>query len=183
MQTTHVSPPRPPPRPPARKPPARGLLPGATLSAALAPPVLANPFETTLANGMKLIVKGGPPRTLGGAHGLVPHGCDGRAGRRLGVAHVLEHMMFKGTKEVGPGEFNRRVAAVGGRDNAFTGKDYTAYFQQVPPAHLPTMMALEADRMKTSCSPTRSSRARSRWSRKNAACAPTTSRARSCSSS
>ncbi len=65
-----------------------------------------------------------------------------------GVAHVLEHMMFKGTKEVGPGEFNRRVAAVGGRDNAFTGKDYTAYFQQVPPAHLPTMMALEADRMK-----------------------------------
>lgn len=56
-------------------------------------------------------------------------------------------MMFKGTKNVGPGEFNKRVAAVGGRDNAFTSKDYTAYFQQVPPDRLTEMMALEADRM------------------------------------
>lgn len=127
---------------------ARGLLLGATLSAALAPPVLANPFETTLANGMKLIVK--EDRRAPSVVHMVWY----RAGAMdepdgvSGVAHVLEHMMFKGTKEVGPGEFNRRVAAVGGRDNAFTGKDYTAYFQQVPPAHLPAMMALEADRMK-----------------------------------
>src|SRR5690606_13200442 len=64
-----------------------------------------------------------------------------------GIAHMLEHMMFKGTETVGPGEFNRRVAAVGGRDNAFTGRDYTAYFQQIPPTHLGSMMALEADRM------------------------------------
>src|SRR5690606_3061665 len=47
----------------------------------------------------------------------------------------------------GPGEFNKRVAAVGGRDNAFTSRDYTAYFQQVPPDRLTEMMALEADRM------------------------------------
>ena len=45
---------------------------------------------------------------------------------------VLEHMMFKGTPSIGPGEFNRLVAAAGGRDNAFTSRDYTAYFQQVP---------------------------------------------------
>ena len=127
---------------------ARSLLLGAALSAALAAPALANPFETTLANGMKLIVK--EDRRAPSVVHMVWY----RAGAMdepdgvSGVAHVLEHMMFKGTKEVGPGEFNRRVAAVGGRDNAFTGKDYTAYFQQVPPTQLPTMMALEADRMK-----------------------------------
>ena len=126
---------------------ARSLTLGTVLAAALAQPALANPFETTLANGMKLIVK--EDRRAPSVVHMVWY----RAGAMdepdgvSGVAHVLEHMMFKGTKEVGPGEFNKRVAALGGRDNAFTGKDYTAYFQQVPPAHLSTMMALEADRM------------------------------------
>jgi zinc protease len=64
-----------------------------------------------------------------------------------GVAHVLEHMMFKGTKTVKSGEFSRRIAAAGGRENAFTNRDYTAYFQQVPKSALPQMMQLEADRM------------------------------------
>jgi zinc protease len=64
-----------------------------------------------------------------------------------GVAHVLEHMMFKGTRTVKSGEFSRRIAAAGGRENAFTNRDYTAYFQQVPKAALPQMMQLEADRM------------------------------------
>ena len=65
-----------------------------------------------------------------------------------GVAHLLEHMMFKGTPSVGAGEFSRQVAAAGGRDNAFTSKDYTAYFQQVPKEQLGQMMRLEADRMR-----------------------------------
>ena len=130
-----------------RHPLARSLILGAALAAPLAQPALANPFETTLANGMKLIVK--EDRRAPSVVPMVWY----RAGAMdepdgvSGVAHVLEHMMFKGTEDVGPGEFNKRVAAVGGRDNAFTGKDYTAYFQQVPPAHLPAMMALEADRM------------------------------------
>jgi zinc protease len=64
-----------------------------------------------------------------------------------GVAHVLEHLMFKGTKNLKSGEFNKRVAEAGGRDNAFTSRDYTAYFQIVPKAALPEMMKLEADRM------------------------------------
>jgi zinc protease len=64
-----------------------------------------------------------------------------------GVAHVLEHMMFKGTKTLKPGEFSAKVAALGGRDNAFTGKDYTAYYQQVEKSRLEQVMALEADRM------------------------------------
>ncbi len=55
--------------------------------------------------------------------------------------------MFKGTKNLRSGEFNKRVAAAGGRDNAFTSRDYTAYFQIVPKAALPEMMQLEADRM------------------------------------
>lgn len=66
---------------------------------------------------------------------------------KTGVAHVLEHMMFKGTKNLKPGEFSKKVAEVGGRDNAFTSKDYTAYFQQIEKSHLSKMMALEADRM------------------------------------
>jgi zinc protease len=130
-----------------RTPLARTLMLSAALTAALAPPALANPFETTLANGMKLIVK--EDRRAPSVVHMVWYRAGGmdEPDGVSGVAHVLEHMMFKGTTDVGPGEFNKRVAAVGGRDNAFTGKDYTAYFQQVPPAHLPAMMALEADRM------------------------------------
>jgi zinc protease len=63
-----------------------------------------------------------------------------------GVAHVLEHMLFKGTQKLAPGEFSRRVAAMGGRENAFTGRDYTGYYQQIPSERLEEVMALEADR-------------------------------------
>jgi zinc protease len=64
-----------------------------------------------------------------------------------GVAHVLEHMLFKGTKAVPTGEFSKTVAAAGGRDNAFTGRDYTGYFQTVQKSQLELMFKLEADRM------------------------------------
>lgn len=64
-----------------------------------------------------------------------------------GVAHVLEHMMFKGTKAVPAGEFSRLIAAAGGRDNAFTSRDYTGYFQTLHKSALPLSFRLEADRM------------------------------------
>lgn len=64
-----------------------------------------------------------------------------------GVAHVLEHMMFKGTAKVPGGEFSRRVARAGGRDNAFTSRDYTAYFQTLHRDRLPLVLEMEADRM------------------------------------
>lgn len=64
-----------------------------------------------------------------------------------GVAHVLEHMMFKGTPNVPPGEFSRRIARAGGRDNAFTSRDYTAYFQTLHRDQLSLALELEADRM------------------------------------
>ena len=64
-----------------------------------------------------------------------------------GVAHVLEHMMFKGTEKIPGGEFSRRIARAGGRDNAFTSRDYTAYFQTLHRDRLPLALEMEADRM------------------------------------
>lgn len=66
---------------------------------------------------------------------------------KSGLAHYLEHLMFKGTATVGPKEFTKKVAALGGRDNAFTSWDYTGYFQTLPAGDLETVMRLEADRM------------------------------------
>lgn len=108
----------------------------------------ANPYETTLMNGLRVIVK--EDRRAPTAVQMVWYrvGSIDEVDGQSGVAHVLEHMMFKGTPSVGPGEFNRLVAAAGGRDNAFTSRDYTAYFQQVPKEKLAEMMRLEADRMR-----------------------------------
>lgn len=123
-----------------------GILAGA-LAVAFAMPAWANPFEHTLPNGMKLIVK--EDRRAPSVVHMVWYkvGAMDEVDGTSGVAHLLEHMMFKGTKKVGPGEFNKQVAAAGGRDNAFTSYDYTAYFQQVPKEALGKMMTLEADRM------------------------------------
>ncbi|BAL23044.1 Zn-dependent peptidase [Azoarcus sp. KH32C] len=129
----------------------RHIFPRTTMLAAAlalaAGPLHANPFETTLPNGMKVIVK--EDRRAPSVVHMVWYGAGSmdEAAGVSGVAHILEHMMFKGTDKVGPGEFNKRVAAIGGRDNAFTGQDYTAYFQQVPSSRLGDVMALEADRM------------------------------------
>jgi zinc protease len=64
-----------------------------------------------------------------------------------GIAHFLEHLMFKGTEALGPGEFSAVVESVGGRDNAFTSWDFTAYHQRVAADYLGRMMEMEADRM------------------------------------
>lgn len=67
---------------------------------------------------------------------------------KSGIAHYLEHLMFKGTDDLGPGELSDIVSANGGSDNAFTSFDYTAYFQRVAADRLPLMMEMEADRMR-----------------------------------
>jgi zinc protease len=64
-----------------------------------------------------------------------------------GIAHFLEHLMFKSTDKLANGEFSAIVSRLGGQQNAFTSSDYTAYFQRVSKAHLKTMMEMEADRM------------------------------------
>ena len=66
---------------------------------------------------------------------------------RSGLAHFLEHLMFKGTERHPAGEFSKVVSSLGGQENAFTSYDYTAYFQRVAPQHLGRMMEFEADRM------------------------------------
>jgi len=71
---------------------------------------------------------------------------DDPAGKS-GIAHFLEHLMFKGTAKWPAGEFSKIVAGFGGQENAFTSFDYTAYFQRVPKEHLRAMMDYEADRM------------------------------------
>jgi zinc protease len=102
--------------------------------------------QFTLANGMTLIVK--PDRRAPtAAHMLwVRVGSIDEVDGTSGVAHVLEHMLFKGTATTKPGEFSRRVAALGGRDNAFTSRDATGYHQQIPSNKLEDVMRLEADR-------------------------------------
>lgn len=64
-----------------------------------------------------------------------------------GVSHMLEHMMFKGTEQLKPGELSKVIARLGGSENAFTSQDYTAYFQTIHKQHLKRMFELEAERM------------------------------------
>lgn len=100
----------------------------------------------TLGNGLTVIVK--PDRRAPTAVQMlwVRVGSVDEVDGTSGVAHVLEHMMFKGTKDLKPGEFSRRVAALGGRENAFTSRDYTGYYQQIPVEKLEQVMKLESDR-------------------------------------
>ena len=118
----------------------------AQMTATAAATAAARPVQYTLSNGMTLIVQ--PDRRAPTvAHMVwVRVGSIDEVDGTSGVAHVLEHMMFKGTPDLKPGEFSRRVAALGGRDNAFTSRDATAYHQQVPADRLEDVMRLEADR-------------------------------------
>ena len=102
--------------------------------------------QFTLKNGMQLIVQ--PDRRAPTAVHMVwvRVGSMDEVDGTSGVAHVVEHMMFKGSDKVAPGDFSRKVAALGGRENAFTNRDYTGYYQQIPADKLRKVMALEADR-------------------------------------
>ena len=112
-----------------------------------ASPQSADTQEYQLSNGLKLIVRE-DHRAPTVAHMVwYRAGSVDEVNGKTGVAHVLEHMMFKGTDKVKAGEFSRLVAAVGGRENAFTSRDYTAYFQQVEKSKLEDVIKLEADRM------------------------------------
>ncbi|HCI13346.1 MAG: peptidase M16 [Gallionellales bacterium GWA2_60_142] len=110
--------------------------------------VQAEVFERTLANGLKVVVKEDHRAPVVVQQIWYKAGSmDERTGV-TGIAHVLEHLMFKGTATVPAGEFSKRIAAAGGRENAFTSYDYTAYFQQLHKSKLPLAMQLESDRMR-----------------------------------
>ncbi|MDC8444752.1 MAG: insulinase family protein [Nitrosomonas sp.] len=108
---------------------------------------LANPHEYRFENGLKLIVKEDNRSPVIVSLLMYQAGSVDELNGVTGVAHVLEHMMFKGTKNVPGGEFSRRIATAGGRDNAFTSRDYTGYFQQLHKDHLALAITLESDRM------------------------------------
>ena len=119
----------------------------AVLATVTALPAQANPYETVLGNGMKVVVKEDHRAPSVVSMVWYRAGAIDEVDGHSGLAHVLEHMMFKGTKNVPLGQFNARIAAMGGMDNAFTSYDYTAYFQQVPSRSLGEVLSLEADRM------------------------------------
>lgn len=120
------------------------LAPTVHAQVAAAAPASVTQFQ--LANGLTVIVKT-DRRAPTAAHMLwVRVGAMDEVDGTTGVAHVLEHMMFKGTPSLKPGEFSRRVAALGGRENAFTSRDATGYYQQIPSDKLEDVMRLEADR-------------------------------------
>jgi len=124
------------------------LIDAARAQAPVVSAVAAQQF--TLANGMTLIVKP-DQRAPTAVHMLwLRVGSMDEVDGSSGVAHVLEHMMFKGTPSVPAGEFSRRVAALGGRENAFTSHDYTGYYQQIPAQRLEDVMRLESDRFANS---------------------------------
>ncbi|PPC94758.1 MAG: peptidase M16 [Methylotenera sp.] len=103
--------------------------------------------EFKLKNGLKLIVQEDHRSPVVVSQLWYRAGSIDEVNGKTGVAHVLEHMMFKGTKQVKAGQFSRQIAAAGGKENAFTGTDYTCYFQQLEKSKLPLAFKLEADRM------------------------------------
>ncbi len=103
--------------------------------------------DVTLDNGMRVIVQEDHRAPVMVSQVWYRAGSMDEFNGTTGVAHVLEHMMFKGTHNVPPGEFSKRIAAAGGRENAFTSRDHTAYFQQMQKDRLELAMQLEADRM------------------------------------
>ncbi|MCB5186847.1 insulinase family protein [Methylobacillus caricis] len=107
----------------------------------------ADTHEFKLDNGMRVIVQEDHRAPVVVSQVWYRAGSVDEVNGKTGVAHVLEHMMFKGTKTVPPGQFSRLIAAAGGRENAFTGPDYTAYYQQLEKSQLPLAIKLEADRM------------------------------------
>ena len=103
--------------------------------------------EHVLDNGLKILIKPDHRAPVVVSQVWYKAGSSYEKNGTTGVAHVLEHMMFKGTKTLEPNEFSRIISANGGRENAFTGPDYTAYFQQLEKSRLPISFKLEADRM------------------------------------
>ena len=103
--------------------------------------------EYKLDNGLKVLVQEDHRSPVVVSQVWYRAGSIDEVNGKTGVAHVLEHMMFKGTSKVPSGQFSRLIAAAGGKENAFTSTDYTCYFQQLEKSHLPLALELEADRM------------------------------------
>ncbi|MFA4994253.1 MAG: pitrilysin family protein [Bdellovibrionales bacterium] len=105
------------------------------------------PSHFTLSNGLQVVVV---PNSLAPAVSQMVWykvGAADEIAGKTGLAHYLEHLMFRGTENVAPGEFSKIIAGQGGDDNAFTSYDYTVYYEKVAVDRLPMIMQMEADRM------------------------------------
>lgn len=105
-------------------------------------------YEFQLTNGLKILVREDHRAPVVVSQIWYKVGSSYEPRGKTGISHVLEHMMFKGTPTIGPGEFARIIAANGGKQNAFTSRDYTAYFQTMQKDRLAVSFRLEADRMR-----------------------------------
>ncbi|MDQ6992610.1 MAG: pitrilysin family protein [Mariprofundus sp.] len=97
-------------------------------------------------NGAKLIVEEDHSAPVAMVQIWLKVGGRDEVPGKTGLAHVFEHMMFKGSAKLAAGEYSRRIAAIGGNDNAFTSTDFTAYFETVPAAKVEEVLGLEAER-------------------------------------
>ena len=104
--------------------------------------------EVVLENGMKVLVKPDRRAPIVTSQVWYRVGSSHEPPGLTGISHALEHMMFKGTESVPAGEFSRIIASHGGEQNAFTGVDYTAYYQTLAADRLEISLRLEADRMR-----------------------------------
>ncbi len=104
--------------------------------------------EHVLGNGLKVLVKEDHRSPVAISQVWYKVGASYEPGGITGISHMLEHMMFKGTDKHAAGEFSRIIAENGGEENAFTGADYTAYFQTMEASRLAVSFELEADRMR-----------------------------------
>jgi zinc protease len=102
--------------------------------------------EATFKNGAKLIVEEDHSSPVAMVQVWLKVGGRDEVPGKTGLAHVFEHMMFKGSKKLKPGEFSKRISAMGGNDNAFTSTDFTAYFETVPASKVDEVLGMEAER-------------------------------------
>ena len=107
----------------------------------------SNVFSTSLHNGLQVVVLEDHRAPLAVVQLWYRVGSSDEPLGLTGISHALEHMMFQGTQQVSSGEYSRKIAAMGGNDNAFTSYDFTGYTQSVPADQLAGVLALEADRM------------------------------------
>jgi zinc protease len=103
--------------------------------------------EHILANGMKVLIVEEPKAPVITVQIWYKVGSRNEVMGRAGLSHMLEHMMFKGTKKYGKGEFSKIIKKNGGNDNAFTSQDYTAYFENLAADKLELALELESDRL------------------------------------
>ena len=104
-------------------------------------------MERTLDNGLHVILKKDTRAPVVTSHIWYKIGSVDESSGKTGLSHALEHMMFKGTKKNPGGKFSEVISKLGGKENAFTSKDYTAYYQTLPSQYLEDAIKLESDRM------------------------------------